>query len=446
MSVALGDPLAYVRALHFAATILAAGAVIFAIVVAAPAFAAAAARGRPERATVDGDGVIAHLRRCWARLIWASLAVAVLSGAIWLVLLAAGIYDAPVAEVFRNGGLWTVATETRFGQVLLGRLAAAVLLAASVAALSRAGGRGFSGALAVVLAIAVLIAPAWTGHAGATPGAAGQFPLAADALHLAAAGVWLGGLPPLAMLLGVAWQQKVPRWAVITAAAVQRFSVLGIISVGALLASGIVNSWYEVGTLNNLFTTTYGQLVLVKIGLFAAMIALAAVNRFYLTPRLASAGAVHRLYHNSLAETALGFTAVLVVGFLGAMAPASHTHQHPAYAAVPDGAAFVHIHSVTGMADVVIMPGRVGAARATIRLWNDDFAALPAERLTVTLTPPAAGSKPVLRSAAQDQDGSWEVDGIELSQAGNWTVAIDAGLDGKRRLSLQAPIVIEPKE
>jgi putative copper resistance protein D len=337
--------------------------------------------------------------------------------------------------------VWTVASETRLGQVSLVRLAAAALLAASLPMLARTADRGPWRAAAIVLAIAVLIGPAWTGHAGATPGVAGEFPLAADALHLLAAGAWLGGLPPLAMLLVAAWRAKEPRWSTVTAIAVRRFSLLGVISVTTLLASGIVNSWYEVGTLNNLFATTYGQLVLIKIGLFAAMVGFASINRFYLTPRLANAGTVRRLYHTSLAETGLGFAAVVVVGFLGAIAPASHTHHN---AAIPEGAAYVHIHSNAGMADVTIMPGRVGTARATIRLWNDDFAPLAAGRLTFTLTPP--GGQPITWPAAQAQDGSWQVDVIPLSQAGNWKAAIDAGLDAKRRLTLDAPIVIEPEQ
>jgi copper resistance protein D len=428
----LGDPLAYVRAVHFAATIVAAGVVIFEVTVAAPAFAAAAGMLDPE---------ITRLRSRWAWLVWASLAAAVVSGAIWLVLLAVGIYDAPIADVWRDGGVWTVASETRFGQMSLVRLAAAALLAASLPMLKRAANRSPWSTGAVVLAIAVLIGPAWTGHAGATPGTASELPLAADALHLLAAGAWLGGLPPLAMLLAAAWRQKEPRWAAVTAIAVQRFSQLGVISVSTLLASGIANSWYEVGTLNNLFATSYGQLVLIKIGLFAAMVGLASINRFYLTPRLASGDAVRRLYHSSLAETGLGFAAIVVVGFLGAMAPASHTHHH---AAIPEGAAFVHIHSNAGMADVTIMPGRVGTARATIRLWNNDFAPLAAERLTFTLTPP--GGQPISWPAAQSQDGSWQVDVIPLSQAGNWKAAIDAKLDDKRGLALDAPIVIEPEQ
>lgn len=427
----MGDPLPYLRAIHFAATIIAAGVVIFEIVVAAPAFAAADEMLDPG---------ISRLRSRWSWLVWASLVVAAVSGAIWLVLLASDIYAASIAEVWRDGGVWTVASETSFGQVSLVRLAAAALLAASLPMLRRSGERGLLSVGAVVLAIAILIGPAWTGHAGATPGVAGEFPLAADALHLLAAGAWLGGLPPLAMLLAAAWQGKEPRWATVTAIAVQRFSLLGIVSVSTLLASGIVNSWYEVGTLSNLFATSYGQLVLIKIGLFAAMIALASINRFYLTPRLATAGTVRRLYRTSLAETGLGFAAVVVVGFLGAMAPASHAHHD---AAIPEGAAFVHIHSNAVMADVTIMPGRVGTARATIRLWNDDFEPLAAERLTFTLTPP--GGQPITWPAAQAQDGSWQVDAIPLSQAGNWKAAIDARVNAKRHLTLDAPIVIEPE-
>jgi copper resistance protein D len=428
----LGDPLAYVRAVHFAATIIAAGVAIFEITVAAPAFAVGAGMLDPE---------IRRLRRRWAWLVRASLAVAAVSGAIWLALLAGDIYAAPIADVWRDGGLWTVVSETRFGQVSLVRLAAAALLAASMPMLSRTADRGPWRAGAVVLAIAVLIGPAWTGHAGATPGIAGEFPLAADALHLLAAGAWLGGLPPLAMLLATAWRHKEPRWAAVTAIAVQRFSLLGVISVSTLLASGIANSWYEVGTLNNLFATSYGQLVVIKIGLFAAMIILACLNRFYLTPRLTTAGTVRRLYHSCLAETGLGFAAVVVVGFLGAMAPAGHAHHN---AAIPEGAAFVHIHSNAGMADVTIMPGRVGTARATIRLWSDDFQPLAAERLTFTLTPP--GGQPITWPAEQAQDGSWQVDVIPLLQAGNWKAAIDAKLDAKRRLTLDAPMVIEPEQ
>lgn len=424
----------YVRAVHFAATILAAGVVIFQFLVAEPAFLTASG---------DFGPPIETLRRRWAWMLWTALAIAAVSAAIWLLLLAANIYGAPVGQVWRSGGVWMVVTQTRFGQVWSLRFALGILLAAFTIAPMDPARRTRLGGIAIVFAIGVLIGPAWTGHAGATPGAVGQFALASDALHLLAAGAWVGSLVPLAMLLDCARRPKQPAWSALTAEAVRRFSLLGIASVGLLLASGLINSWYEVGSIANLIATSYGWLVIAKFGLFAAMVAFAAVNRFYLTPRLAAAGAVRQLERNSCAEAALGFAAVLVVGFLGSMAPAIHLQMHPKYEAIPEGAAFIHMHSLEGMADVTIMPGQVGPASATVRLWDDDFDPLKAEALTLALTAPAAGSSPVTRAATQDDSGAWVVDGIALSQAGNWTVTLDADLGAKGRLVLKAPIVIE---
>ena len=127
------------------------------------------------------------------------------------------------------------------------------------------------------------------------------------------------------------------------------------------------------------------------------------------------------------------------------MPPAIHAaHQHPTYEAVPADAAFVHIHLVEGMADVTIRPGRTGRARATIRLWDEDFGPLDARQVSLTLTAPAAASQPTTLPARQGRDGAWQVDGIELSQPGNWTVTVDVVLDQTKRLTLTAPIVIEP--
>jgi hypothetical protein len=46
--------------------------------------------------------------------------------------------------------------------------------------------------------------------------------------------------------------------------------------------------------------------------------------------------------------------------------------------------------------------------------------------------------------AVQDRDGTWQVDGIALSQPGNWTVTVGAVLGRNKRLVLTAPMVIEP--
>ena len=242
-----------------------------------------------------------------------ALVVALASGAAWLALLAADIYGAPLVEVCLHGGLWQVLTGTRFGAVWSARLAIALLLAIL---LLWPALRWLQ-----LAAAAALIAPlALIGHAGATPGGAGQLHLASDMVHLIAAGAWLGGLPALALLLSA---PRPPKG--LAARAASRFSMLGIASVGALLLSGLINSWMLLSGPRDLIATDYGRLLFLKIALFAAMLAIAAVNRFHLTPQLASARARRALMRNSLAETALGAGVLLLVGALGTMQPAAHT-------------------------------------------------------------------------------------------------------------------------
>ena len=72
---------------------------------------------------------------------------------------------------------------------------------------------------------------------------------------------------------------------------------------------------------------------------------------------------------------------------------------------------------------------------------------LDAQAVTFTLTAPEPGSKPATRiSPCQDADGAWQVDGIELTQPGNWTVTVDAVLGPNKPLVLDAPIVIDAEQ
>jgi putative copper resistance protein D len=75
-----------------------------------------------------------------------------------------------------------------------------------------------------------------------------------------------------------------------------------------------------------LIGTAYGRLLLVKLALFMAMVALAAVNRWSLTPRLdrGNNGARRALRRNAILETAAGIAIVTVVGALGVTIPAAH--------------------------------------------------------------------------------------------------------------------------
>jgi putative copper resistance protein D len=417
----IADSLILVRGVHFAATLLAGGTIGLIVFVAEPA-----------GTEVRTDFVA--LRHQLTVLVWLALAIAILSGAVWLVLLASDILDASIADVSLHGGAWPVLFDTRFGLVWCTRLVLALLLGLLML---RPAARSFQ----LAAAAALIALPALIGHAGATPGIAGDSHLVSDIVHLLAAGAWLGGLPAFALLLWHARRRAEAIWYSFAIHATRRLSVVGILSVSALPASGLINSWNLLSGPRDLVTTDYGRLIALKIGLFAAMVAIAAVNRFYLTPRLPEPAALRGLQRNSLAEVGLGLCVLLVVGMLGILPPAAHVHATPAD--IPPGAAFVHIHSTEAMADVTIDPGRIGLAEVTIRVSREDFSRFPAKEVRLALDPPTPGSQRPERVATKQPDGTWMVSGMALAEPGIWTVRVVVTPNGGKPITLDAPIVIE---
>jgi putative copper resistance protein D len=382
----MSDPLILVRWLHFSATVLAAGTILFAVACARPAL----------RASVADTAVF---RRIIIWIVWVSLALAIASGAVWLIWLASDIYGVSLLKVCVHGGAWTVLTETRFGLVFIARLVLAAALAILI-------GLPQFGVLQVVTAAGLIGLLALVGHAGAALGETGNIQLGSDIIHLFAAGTWLGALPALALLLHGARNTADDALRSAAVAATRRFSMIAMGAVSALLASGIANSWFLLSSPRDLVSTAYGQLILLKIGLFVAMVGIAAVNWFRLTPRLALPPIMRLLERNALIETGLGLVVLLFVGALGTLSPSGHVHHITAN--VPADAAFVHIHTNIAMAEVTIEAGRTGKTNAHIRVLREDFSEYPTRSVGLTLDPPTAGNK-IVRTAAYLPDGTWKV-------------------------------------
>jgi copper resistance protein D len=438
----LNDPIVYVRAMHFAATIVAAGVALFVVLIAEPALRNA---DKPERLT----GIV-RPRLAW--IAWSSLALAVLSGAAWLVLTAQSMSGEPLGDVLTGGVLWTVLSRTDFGNDWLVRSVLACLLAATFVPLLSARGMASrrTKAAAALAAAALVGSLAFAGHAIGGQGIEGIVHPMADVLHLVAAAAWLGALVPLAIFLDTAGKDR--DWLEGARTATLRFSTLGIASVATIFATGGINAWYLVGGIEALVGTDYGRLLLAKVALFLVMVGIATVNRLRLTPRLmsdrdiaAAQRALRQLRANAVIEATAGAAIVGIVAVLGILPPASHAHHHAAAGAIPADAFFQHIHTEQGMADVTVEPGHVGLARITIHLWDGEENELDAQQVRVTLTPRAAGGKPITRPASLGADGQWHIDGIDFRQPGVWTVAIDAVLGPGKRLQLAAPIEIDAK-
>lgn len=246
------------------------------------------------------DGV---LHRYLRGLVLTCAMIALITGALWFAFPGPALY-------------------TTVGQVLIVRL----LLIAGASVLFARKSIGPAWTTGVVFSALAVATVALTGHAKSGVVAGAGLHLLGDVLHLIAAGAWIGALAWLLLLLSPTTQA--PRRDV--EHALVGFSGVGPGVVAALVITGLVNSLYLIGPQSalSLWRNAYGLTFLMKLALFAMMFALAAVNRYRLTPRLAMA-ADHGSTEQTLrafkgtiaAETALAVLVLAAVALLGVLPP-----------------------------------------------------------------------------------------------------------------------------
>jgi len=246
-----------------------------------------------------------------------ALAGSVVSGVLWFLLTTAGM-SGDLNAAGDPSALWTTLTQTPFGPLWSGRLLLALLLLAAMARPIRPLAR-FAPAVLSGLLLASL---ALTGHTQGQEGLQRLAHEAADALHLLAAGAWLGGLVMLAFVVRQALSPARSSIAPLLA----RFSRMGYGAVAILVASGVVNGVYLIDRPRDLIATGYGRLLCVKMALFLAMVAFAAVNRFRISPALAEGHPdralwLTRLSRNILLEQGLGAAVLAAAAVLGVIQP-----------------------------------------------------------------------------------------------------------------------------
>jgi putative copper resistance protein D len=317
----LKDPLIWIRAIHFAAMLSVAGTVFFVAFVADPIC------GVPNKNSQFAVRVRTNLS--WTT--WVSLLVGIISGAGWLILLAARLSGQKIPAVLTGGPLWTVLSQTDFGKVWVVRLFLSGLLAGALilAATMRRPHTRVSSGLTVVLAASLIGTLSWAGHAAANMDSdfKGSVHLIGDSFHLIAAAAWVGALLPLAILLNATIQKHSTHSLAVARAAILRFSTLGMISVATVLITGIYNSWMLAGSVGGLLYSDYGHLLLIKVALFFVMLCVAAANRLQLTPLLmgstisSAQDAALRLRRNAVIEAAIGVVIIMIVATLGTMNP-----------------------------------------------------------------------------------------------------------------------------
>ncbi|MGC5005725.1 copper resistance protein CopC [Streptomyces sp. DT203] len=184
-----------------------------------------------------------------------------------------------LADIFDLDGLKTV-LDTKPGAALVSRLlllgAAALFIAVLFGAYAKREDEREKKDLTFGLAIggaviAAGIAGTWALAEHASTGIQPSIAMPVDVLHLLAVAAWLGGLAALLVAL-----YRTPD---IEVTAVRRFSRIAFGSVLVLTATGLYQSWRQVGSWSALTGTRYGQLLLLKVGLVAVLVGVAWISR-----------------------------------------------------------------------------------------------------------------------------------------------------------------------
>jgi copper transport protein len=285
-------------------------------------------------------------------------------------------------------------------------------------AASRARATGWLVALGAA-ACGGLLVHALAGHAAA-PGPLLLVNLLSQWAHLLSVAVWIGGLAWL--LAGIAGR---PRAELRRAAA--RFSLLATWSLVVVALSGLERASQELGGWGHLLSTSFGRTLGVKLGLFALLAVLGAVNRFRVVPALAAGnGRLAWLRRTVRGELVVAGGILLAAALLSQLPPgADASGARPAAPPSPVAVRASGADYTTSVRVILqVSPGSAGPNRFVATLADYDTGRpLVADHVRLSASLPA---RPDVAAAQLDltraADGSWQGRGSVLTIAGTWAI------------------------
>lgn len=326
--------------------------------------------------------------------------------------------------------------DTRYGRVALGRVVLLVVAGVALVAAARqrapdegTDGRGKDGVEPSVVArvalgvlgVALLLSLGLSGHAAT--GDLVPVALVADLVHVGAVGLWLGGLlVVLAVALPRAQPDELRR-------VVPRFSSIAFAAVAALVATGVFQSWRQVGGLDALTQTTYGHLLLAKLALFVVMVGFGYLGRRWVQRGYrnesvdvgADDAEVVAGYRRSIrVETALGIAILAVTALLVNAQPARSALSQP-YSA--------ELVADDLLIDVTIDPAKAGPTDIHVYTLTATGAVAQVEELALELSLPERDLGPLEVPLERAGPGHFSAYDVEVPLPGDWTIEVRALVD-----------------
>ncbi len=281
-------------------------------------------------------------------------------------------------------------------------------------------------AMAAVAVAALVVTPAFAGHANATDPRA--LMLLTDAGHVAAMSAWVGGVAFLALAVPAATRLLEPGERTrLLAAVVARFSTIALVAVAVLVATGVLQSVVHLQSFGDLLSTGYGRAILIKSGLVVVLVAAGAANRRRTLPRLrrlaagdeapgAAGLSLRRVIRGELAlmAVAIGVTAALV-GY----APPATSASGPASLSTNLGPARL---------ELTVAPARAGVNEIHLYLFDRRSGAQydrPKE-LNVSARLPEKRIGPLELRPRKTGPGHYTIPAATLAPVGEWQLNVDA--------------------
>ncbi len=388
----------------------------------------------------------------WTALVVATLASFVLEGPY-----GAGL---GLSAVWKPSVIGDV-IDTHFGHVLIVRLLLLVLAFPLLRTMLRAPQDPTSRrrstrwrVAAGVLAAGVVLTVGLAGHADV--GSFVPLALISDWLHLSAMSLWVGGL----VVLAVAALAQCDLDELDTI--VPRFSQIALTCVCALIVTGAYQTWRQVGGLEAFRRTDFGQLLIIKLAIFAVLLIVAtrsrAITQYLFRPPIPDAELVPVVsggaddytlerpirphasdddpdemfdddYERRTLRRMVGFEVVLAVAIL--VVSALLVNAQPGRTALKTlafsgGSTGVTLKSDTIWVDLTFAPGTVGANDIHINTLRPSGALITPLDLKLTLDQPSKGIAPLDVPVISAGPGHYIATGVTIPLTGRWRVTARA--------------------
>ena len=341
----------------------------------------------------------------------------------------------PVLRTWFDRDAWSAVLHTRIGEAWLVRALVLLVMGLLLGLGAKFHRAGWWRALGVVGAITLGVASAYGGH-----GATGRWHgvgVAMTTFHVVGMGLWLGGLLALLLLFSE-----------VGVDGVRRFSGLAACSIAVVVASGVVQAIRQVGSLDALTNTTYGELLIWKLVAVGLVLFVAALSRRVVHGRTLALRPVHAEavgaapdVDRSMLRRTVGMEVVIAAVILATTSLLMAANPSQAVASKPFSTTLT---SNDYIASITIDPARVGSNQMHIYLSSPGGSLDQPDDVQVQISDPTRDVAPIDIPAQPAGAGHYIAEAAEFPYAGTWTLTVNARYHQFDQITFTTPVKVSP--